>query len=405
MMKVFAQKKILLGVSGGIAAYKACLLLRELQKAGAEVRVCMTPASAQFVGLETWKALSKQAVFNDVFSEHAQFQHIDYAQWADLYIVAPCTANTLAKITAGLGDDPVSLSSLASPAPQLIVPAMNTHMYASAAVQANLKTLKERGFGIVEPEEGLMACGDTGAGRFPELEEILLAASELLLKEKSDLSLSGKKILITAGRTEEDIDPVRYISNKSSGKTALALAEAAYSAGAEVYFIHGPMDISPPKWANNFFTRDSRSMHQKVLELAKSMDAFIMNAAVADFRPSHSYAEKVKDSRSLLQIELTENPNILRDVSAAKTAKQISVAFALETHNPEEHARQKLSKSMADMIVLNTPVQKDSGFGKDQVLCSFAKKGAEIPTPEMTEKKDLAQKLINEVATLLKGSE
>lgn len=382
-------KKILLGVTGGIAAYKTCTLLRLLQKEGAEVRVSMTSAATKFVAPLTFASLSKCPVYLENGTLEARpFQHIDFPRWADLYLIAPCSANTIGKIANGIADDPVSLCFMSCAGEKWIAPAMNVTMYSSFAVQQNLERLKANGVHVLESPKGELACGETGEGRMAEPEEILNALKNA--KEVKNVCKNGKRVLITAGRTEELIDPVRYISNRSSGKTATAIASVFYEAGFDVTMVCGPMDVAAPGFSKVVNVRSAVEMHEAVLSQAKDYDVLVHCAAVADYRPAEVANEKIKDSRSQLHLDLIPNPNILRDSVAQKRKGQVVVGFALETEKPELHAKEKLEKSGADLLVLNMPVAKESGFGKDNVAFSLVEKGGTVPELQMASKRDLA---------------
>ena len=430
-----AGKKILLGVSGGIAVYKACELLRLLQKKGATVRVCMTDAATEFVAPLTFASLSKCPVYlKNGAVEARPFQHIDFPHWADLYLVVPATANVIGKFACGIADDPVSLSFMSCTCPRVIAPAMNVAMYNSPAVKRNLEIL--RGFEdttVLESPAGELACGEVGQGRLmgpAEIVEYLEGASLPLPRTASlatpssgghprnapeppaspiaadiaptqDASLPGhgKKVLITAGRTEEAIDPVRYISNRSSGKTAVALASVFYANGFEVEVVAGPMEAAFAAGVQVTRVRSAQEMHDAVMARQPSADAIVHCAAVADYRPKTAAAEKIKDSRSQLTIELVPNPNILRDCTAARAnnnraANQVIVGFALETDHFAEHAAEKLTKSGADALLLNAPVAQGSGFGHDDVRYALVRPGADIPEMKLGGKIDLATEIV-----------
>ena len=435
----------MLGVSGGIAVYKSCELLRLLQKQGAEVRVCMTDAATEFVAPLTFASLSKCPVYlKNGAVEARPFQHIDFPRWADLYLVVPATANVIGKFACGIADDPVSLCFMSCTCPRVIAPAMNVAMYNSPAVKRNLEIL--RGFEnttVLESPAGELACGEVGQGRLMEPAEIvkwlegaslpLVAAAcassatpsprgtapktpapaipvakDIDPTKDSTLPGYGKKVLLTAGRTEEAIDPVRYISNRSSGKTAVALASVFYANGFEVEVVAGPMEAAFPGGVKVTRVKSARDMHDAVMERLTSADAVVHCAAVADYRPAHAADEKIKDSRSQLTIELVPNPNILRDCTAARKAaansrKQVIVGFALETDHFEEHAAEKLEKSGADALLLNAPVAADSGFGRDCVRFALVEKGKPVPPLAMGEKVDLAETILNFCLERLNG--
>ncbi len=452
-----AGKKILLGVSGGIAVYKSCELLRLLQKKGAEVRVCMTEAATEFVAPLTFASLSKCPVYlKNGAVEARPFQHIDFPRWADLYLVVPATANVIGKFACGIADDPVSLCFMSCTCPRVIAPAMNVAMYNSPAVKRNLEVL--RGFEsttVLESPAGELACGEVGQGRLMEPEEIVkwLEANSVILSEAHcaeskdlpaapkaheppafpvaqdidptlDVTLPGygKKVLLTAGRTEEAIDPVRYISNRSSGKTAVALASVFYANGFQVEVVAGPMEAAFPGGVQVTRVRSARDMHDAVMERLDQADAVVHCAAVADYRPAHAADAKIKDSRSQHTIELVPNPNILRDCTAARASRnqnagashtgkeapcnkqQVIVGFALETDHFKEHAAEKLAKSGADALLLNAPVASDSGFGHDCVRYTLVRPGMDVPEMKMGGKVDLAQEIVAFVIDKLRVS-
>ncbi len=466
-----AGKKILLGVSGGIAAYKSCELLRLLQKKGAEVRVCMTEAATQFVAPLTFASLSKCPVYlKNGAVEARPFQHIDFPRWADLYLVVPATANVIGKFVYGIADDPVSLCFMSCTGPRFIAPAMNVAMFNSPAVKRNLETLRsfENTF-VMDSPAGELACGEVGQGRLMEPAEIVafletkderrktkdiegecfpLAAAACAssatpssgglprnapeppafpVAQDIDPTLDetlpghGKKVLITAGRTEEAIDPVRYISNRSSGKTAVAIAATFLANGFDVSVVAGPMEAEFPGGVHVTKIKSARDMHKAVLEQMKNADVLVHCAAVADYRPKVAATEKIKDSRSQLILELEPNPNILRDSVAQKRADQVIIGFALETDHFKEHAAEKLKKSGADALLLNAPVAANSGFGFDEVRYTLIRAAApgdscnvpgdsrnvqdsgdscnatedEIPEMKMGSKIDLAQEIVD----------
>ncbi len=393
---ILSGKKILLGVTGSIAAYKACELLRLLQKEGAEVRVAMSPAATRFVAPLSFASLSRCPVYLQDGSEEARpFRHIDFPRWADLYVVAPASADAIGKFASGLADDPVSLCFMSSTCEKWIFPAMNSAMYRSFAVQRNLEIL--RGFSdtkVVAPSEGELACGEKGPGRFMEPAEIVRT-----LKRFREATGKGpfRSVLITAGRTEEAIDPVRYISNRSSGKTAVALAEAFLDAGYDVTLVHGPMDVDAPLGVEGISVNSARQMYDAVLSRQSSFDAVVHCAAVADYRPRNASDTKIKDSRSQLLLELEPNPNILRDTVKNRKPGQVIVGFALETDDVKRHGLEKLERSGADILVLNTPVLSTGGFGKDAVPFAILEKGKPVPELEFHLKSELAKNVVERV--------
>jgi phosphopantothenoylcysteine decarboxylase/phosphopantothenate--cysteine ligase len=365
---MLAGKRILLGVTGGIAAYKAAFLLREYQKAGAAVRVTMTPSATRFVGSETFAALSHHEVAVEVFSNNipsdSWAKHISWGEWADLVVVAPCTANSLSKIVNGQSDNMLTSTVLAARCPLLICPTMDGEMYDHTAVQHNLTKAGELGFHILEPESGYLASGLVGKGRLPEFDEILKKSAEIIRKSREEGPLSGKKVLVTAGPTREYIDPVRFISNPSSGKMGIAMAEAAYKLGGDVTLLHGPISIPlPDKTDTHSFTTA-----RELLELCRKhsdADVVIMAAAVSDFRPAETGDKKIKKEKAELNIPLEANPDILEELGKNKKEGQVLIGFAMETDDLELNAAGKLKKKNLDWICANSLNEPDAGFKVD----------------------------------------
>jgi len=374
-------KKILLGVTGGIAAYKACELLRILQKRGAEVRVVMTEEAEKFVGSVTFAALSGYLVYT---KNAADLAHINYTRWADIYIVAPCTATSLARFAIGTGEEPVSLCFLAMQGEKWIVPAMNCVMYNSPAVQKNLKTLRSWDIKVIEPETGRLACGEEGAGKFPAPEDI---ADKI---EFSSLRLS-KTLLITMGRTQEAIDPVRYISNCSSGKTGAEIAKEFLRNGWSVIAVCGPMEAKLPAQCAKIEVKNAEGMNKAVLEKQAQADVIVHCAAVADYRPKRIASQKIKNSRAIQTLELEETPNILKNT--IKKKKQTIVSFALETENALKNAENKFKSAGMDILVANTA----ENFGKDIVEYGMFTKKNRKPKLERNSKERLAKQLFKEI--------
>ncbi len=352
--------RILLGVSGGIAAYKAVELVRRLRDAGAEVRVVMTENAARFVTALTFQAVSGYPVRSSLWDEMAEaaMGHIELARWAEVILIAPTSADTLAKLACGRADDLLSTLCLASAAPLILAPAMNQQMWAHPATQENLARLKARGTRFLGPESGSQACGDFGPGRLMEPEAIVagLAAS------RGARLLEGIRVLVSAGPTYEDIDPVRFIGNRSSGRMGFAVAQAAASQGAEVTLVAGPVSLlTPPGVARRHDVRSSGEMHAAVMEHVKGNDIFIAAAAVSDYRPDAIAAHKLKKTADTLQINLNRSPDILTDVGALPN-RPFLVGFAAETQSVEEYARAKLEAKKLDMIAAN---QVGDGIGFD----------------------------------------
>lgn len=390
------NKKVILAVCGGIAAYKSIEILRLLKKADAEVRVILTKSAQWFVGALTFEVLSGQPVFKDMFQEgsEASFRHIDWAQEADGVIIAPATANTIGKLANGIADDPLSTFMLAVTSPVLICPSMNTHMYASQAVQRNLDTLRSDGYVVVEPASGQLACGTTGPGRLPEPEEIF----DRFLGCLSPKDLVGKKILVTAGPTIEPIDPVRFISNRSSGKMGFAVARAAEHRGAEVTLISGPTHLADPMNVTTIRVRTAEEMAGHVFQQMGNADVIIKSAAVSDYGPKESEAHKIKKGKNELVLHLQQNEDILK-VLGQKKKHQILVGFAAETKDLEKNATQKLAEKNLDIIAGNLVGSSDSGFESDtNTVTLFFKDGTTESLPTM-EKLGVAHILLDRIVT------
>ena len=388
------NKKVILAVCGGIAAYKSIEILRLLKKADAAVRVILTKSAQWFVGALTFEALSGQPVFKDMFQEgsEASFRHIDWAREADGVIIAPATANMIGKLANGIADDPLSTFMLAVTSPVLICPSMNTHMYASQAVQRNLDTLRSDGYVVVEPASGQLACGTTGSGRLPEPEEIF----DRFLGCLSPKDLVGKKILVTAGPTIEPIDPVRFISNRSSGKMGFAVARAAEHRGAEVTLISGPTHLADPMNVTTIRVRTAEEMADHVFQQMENADVIIKSAAVSDYRPQESQVHKIKKGKNELVLRLQQNKDILKALGRKKK-HQVLVGFAAETKDLEKNATQKLAEKNLDIIAGNLVGSSDSGFESDSnTVTLFFKDGTRESLPTM-EKLEVAHILLDRI--------
>lgn len=373
-MSELLNKKILLGVTGGIAAYKAAELCRLLIRQGAEVRVVMTAAAQEFIQPLTFQALSGHKVYSELFEADADnaMDHIDLARWADLMLIAPATADVIARIADGYADNLLLTIALASSTRIALAPAMNQQMYQNRATLRNLKTLAERGCRIWGPAEGDQACGEVGPGRM--LEPLELA--ELSRKLFEPGLLNGHKVMITAGPTREAIDPVRYISNRSSGKMGYALAEAACDAGAEVMLVSGPVCLQPPAGVSLLKCQSADDMLQQVTDHIEGQSIFIASAAVADYRVIEVAGQKIKKSADTLSLDLVRNPDILASVSALPK-RPFCVGFAAETEQLEIYARQKLESKNLDMIAANRVDDPGSGFDvDDNALSVFWRDGS-----------------------------
>ncbi len=364
---MLSGKRIILGVTGGIAAYKAVFLLREFQKAGAEVRVTMTPSAIRFVGLETFASLSGHEVAVDIFPEDQEqatewTRHINWGEWADLFIIAPCTGNTLAKIANGISDNMLTATVLAARSPILICPTMDGEMYESPSVNENLKKVEEFGYHILEPESGFLASGLEGKGRLPEMESILEKASEIIGSIKGPLE--GKKVVVTAGPTREFIDPVRFISNPSSGKMGFAMAKAAQRLGGEVTLIHGPVHLEKPESVRAKSIVSAEELYDAVKSDADA-DVIIMAAAVSDFTPAKTFDHKVKKDSAGDSIELSRTTDILAWLGSRKPVHQTLIGFAMETEDLIDNASSKLAKKNADWVIANSLAKEGAGFESD----------------------------------------
>lgn len=359
------QRTVLLGVTGCIAAYKSCEVLRGLQKAGLRVKVVMTEHATHFVDPTSFRALSREKVAVGLFDDPEDpIHHISLAQEADLFLIAPCTANVMAKIANGIADDLLTTTALATKAPILIAPAMNANMYENPATQENMRVLSGRGVGFVEPGEGYLACGEEGKGRLAEVDEIVAAACEALGRARD---LEGLRVMVTAGPTEEPIDPVRCITNRSSGKMGYALARAAARRGAEVVLVSGPVSLEPPAGVELVRVRTALEMMDAAGEAFEDCDIAAFTAAVADYRPAAPAQRKLKkgsDDAALAGIELVENPDILATLAARKGGRVV-VGFAAETDEVEANAARKLASKQADLIVGNE-VGEGLAFGQDE---------------------------------------
>ena len=390
------NKNIILAVCGGIAAYKSIEILRLLKMAEADVRVILTRNAQWFVGVLTFEALSGQAVFKDMFQEgtEASFRHIHWAREADGIIIAPATANMIGKLANGIADDHLSTFMLAVTAPVLICPSMNTHMYASPTVQRNLDTLRSDGYFVMEPDSGQLACGTTGPGRLPEPEKIF----DRFLSCLSPKDLVGKKILVTAGPTIEPIDPVRFISNPSSGKMGYAVARAAEHRGAEVILISGPTHLPDPANVHTIRVRTAEEMAERVFQHMATADVIIKSAAVSDYRPQKCEVHKIKKHKKEMVLRLQQNKDILK-VLGEKKKHQVLVGFAAETNDLEKNATQKLAEKNLDIIAGNLVGSSDSGFESDtNSVTLFFKDGSSESLPNM-QKLEVAHILLDRILT------
>lgn len=401
---MLAGKNIALGVTGGISVYKMCTVVRLLKKAGANVRVMMSRSATEFVTPLTFSTLSQEEVVVSLWPENRNastsngVKHIDIGLWADLMLIAPATANTIAHIAHGYAEDALSSTVLALRCPLVIAPAMDLDMWEHPATQENVMTLRSRGCFIIPPEAGELASGLVGMGRLPEPETITAFVENVI--EKTPQDLKKKRILITAGPTHEPIDPVRFIGNRSSGKMGFALANAAALRGAEVTLISGPVGLGTPKNVKRIDVETAQQMHDAVMANVKKQDIIIMSAAVADYTPSAPAAQKIKKQNAGMTIELRSTADILRAVGEMRSKKQLLIGFALETTDELSNAHAKLTKKKLDMIVLNSTRDEGAAFGVDtNVVTLIGKRGDVRRLPKMA-KFDVAVEILNAVNAL-----
>lgn len=396
--------RITVYLSGSIAAYKGIEVVRGLQKAGHEVRVVMTTAATKLVGPATLNALTKYPVLTDLWNDQSQpIPHIELADWTELTLVVPASADLLAKMANGIADDAASTTLLATAAPKMVAPAMNRQMWAAPATQRNLAQLAEDGVTIIEPVTGRLAEGYSGHGRLPEPDEIVTRVQEFLSQRGQ---LAGRRVVVTAGGTREPLDPVRYIGNRSSGKMGIAIARAAAQAGAQVTLITGQVSVSLPQDTNihPVSVLTTEEMLAAVQEAFVSADALIMAAAVADYRPVKVAEQKVKKGHDheLRTLELTETVDILRTIAAAKRTDQLVVGFAAETEKLLDHAQEKLASKHADMIVANSVAGATGAFGRDDDQVTILQKGKDPEKWPRLSKTAVAQRLVARLAEQLK---
>ena len=396
--------RVAVGVTGGVAAYKAAELVRALQQGGLEVEVVMTRAAREFITPLTFAALTGRKVITEMFTTEtaapanveSAIEHIAVAQRIDALVVAPATADFLARMANGLADDFLSTLVLATKAHVIVAPAMNVNMLEHPATQENLKRLRARGVRLVEPGEGYLACGMTGPGRLAEVEEIARVVCETLGLRKD---LAGETVLVTAGPTREAVDPVRYLSNRSSGKMGYALAEAAMRRGARVVLVSGPVSLAPPQNAEFVPVRTAEEMRAAVLERLPQATVVMMAAAVADYRAAKPATQKIKRSSGPMTLELAPTPDILAEVAAQKGNRTL-VGFAAETADLAENARAKLARKHVDLVVANDVSREGAGFDVDTNIVTLVRRdGTQAELPQMS-KLDLATRLLDEVAAL-----
>ncbi len=399
----YADKEIVLGITGSIAAYKACELASRLVEGGATVRAVLTGAAQEFVGAASLEGITGNPAITSMFGQatNPEIEHIAVARWADLFLLAPASANLIAKAAQGIADDWLTTSLLATRAPLLFAPAMNMHMYAHPATQANIATLTERGAHFVGPDSGALACGDVGPGRLIDPAAILERVRVLLNPVHP---LAGKRVLITSGANHEPVDPVRFIGNRSSGKMGRALALEALRQGAEVTVVTGPHEAPLPRDAQSIHVETAAEMLEAVEARWNDTDIFIAAAAVADYRVDRPMAEKHKRDGSVLTLTLVPNPDIARHVGLKKRADQISVGFAAETHDAVRNATDKLSRKNFDLVVANEVGVAESGFGTDTNKAWLVAPGMEAEELPLMTKDALAVRIFARILTAVTAS-
>ncbi len=388
-------KTVVLGVTGSIAAYKIANLASMLVKLHADVHVIMTKNATNFINPITFETLTNHKCLIDTFDRNFEFhvEHVALAKRADIFVVAPASANVIGKIANGIADDMLTTTIMAAKCPKLISPAMNTNMYENPIVQDNLKKLEQYGYEIISPASGYLACGDTGAGKMPEPETL---RAYILRTIGRDKDLAGKKVLITAGPTQEKIDPVRYITNHSTGKMGYALAEVCMLRGAEVTLVSGPVSLTPPMFVQVVPVVSAADMAREVFARSKEQDIIIKAAAVADYRPTHPAEEKIKKKDNDSSIELERTEDILEQLGKKKRVGQFICGFSMETENMEANSRAKLEKKKVDMIVANNLKVAGAGFGTDTNIVTMITKDS-TKQLEMMSKTDVASTIIDEI--------
>ena len=399
MLSEMKKPCVVLGVTGGIAVYKACELLRLLQKRGIDVFVVMTQNACRFVAPLTFETLSGHPVAVDTFDRPQtwEVEHIALAKRADLFLIAPATANIMGKMACGIADDMLSTTVMATRAPVLVAPAMNTGMWENAAVQQNVKTLRARGVEIVAPVSGHLACGDNGAGKLEDVAVIAERACELLFAKKD---MEGLRVMVTAGPSREALDPVRYISNRSSGKMGYAIAQAAQKRGAEVTLLSGPVAIEAPQGVKLVPFTTTQELLDRASELAREQDLLIQAAAPADYRAKEVAPQKIKkQGGEPMTFTLVENPDVAATLGKAKRSGQVFVGFAAETNDVLAHARDKLARKNLDMIVANDVTRPGAGFDVDTNIVTLITKDGQEALPMMS-KAEVAQRILDRALAL-----
>ncbi len=399
MIQMEQRKNVVIGVTGGIAAYKALDIVSKLKKASVNVHVIMTQSAQKFVQPLSFQSLSQNYVVADMFDEPKtwEIEHISLAQKADLFVIVPATANIIGKIANGIADDMLTTTVMATKAPVLIAPAMNTNMYQNPIVQENIRKLEQMGYRFIEPDTGQLACGDVGVGKLPPPEKIV---EEILQQLDRKLDLKDKKIIVTAGPTREPIDPVRYITNHSSGKMGYAIAEKAAYRGAEVLLISGPTTLPSPYGVQRIDVNTTMEMYEAVMEKAKWANIIIKAAAVADFRPAVVAENKIKKADADLIIPLTRNPDILKELGNRKAPNTILIGFAAETQDLIENAKKKIQNKNLDFIVANDLTKEGAGFQSDTNIVTIIDKKGHIEHLSKMSKGELAEVILDKAKQL-----
>lgn len=392
------NKNILLGVTGGIAAYKIANLASMLKKQKANVRVIMTKNACQFITPITFETLTAQKVYTDTFDRDFEFKvdHIELGKWADVFLIAPATANVIGKLANGIADDMLTTTALAMRCPLVVAPAMNTAMYENRAVKHNIMKLRTNGMEIILPASGALACGDTGAGKMPEPELLMEYIKRAVYKKKD---LAGKKVCVSAGPTREAIDPVRYISNNSTGKMGVEIAKMAAYRGAKVSLVLGPSNVFVPDFINRIDIKSAEDMYEEIMKISDAQDIIIKAAAVADYTPANYSSEKIKKKEGDLTIELSRTKDILKELGERKNnnpKRQFICGFSMETENMKENSRKKLVSKNVDMIVANNLKVEGAGFGTDTNVVSIFTKDQEVILDKLS-KLEVAEKIFDEI--------
>lgn len=392
------NKNILLGVTGGIAAYKIATLASMLKKSGANVKVIMTKNAVQFITPMTFETLTANKVYTDTFDRNFEFKvdHIELGKWADVFLIAPASADVIGKLANGIADDMLTTAALAMRCPIVISPAMNTAMYENKIVKHNMMKLRTYGIDVILPAVGHLACGDTGAGKMPEPDMLLEYIKRALYNQKD---LAGKKVCVSAGPTREAIDPVRYISNNSTGKMGVEIAKMAAYRGAKVTLVIGPSDEFVPDFINRIDIKSAEDMYEEIMKISESQDIIIKAAAVADYTPAKYSNEKIKKKDTDLSIELSRTKDILKELGekrADNPKKQFLCGFSMETENMEENSKKKLKSKNVDMIVANNVKVEGAGFGTDTNVVTIYTKDKEIILDKLS-KLEVAKKIFDEI--------